>query len=130
VRRCVGYLRYDTPQELDLLRAICQRQTMLSNYFYPWMKLVAKSRKGARVYRRYDVPRTPCQRLLERQDVPPQVKERLTSTFASLNPAVLKRELSQPQSRLYQAASAKPASAVHTRGYEIVIRRRSGWILT
>jgi hypothetical protein len=45
----------------------------LSNYYYPSMKLVAKSRRGSRVYRRDDTPRTPCQRLLERSDVPDTV---------------------------------------------------------
>ena len=126
VRRSVGYLRYDTPEELSFLQAIYQRQTLLSNYFYPWMKLVAKSRRGARVYRRYDIPRTPCQRLLERQDVPSTTKESLRATFDRLNPAALKRELTELQQRLYQMASAKPTPVFHTRGKELVIHRRSG----
>jgi hypothetical protein len=122
VRRTVGYLRYDTPEELELLHAIYQRQTLLSNYFYPWMKLVGKSRRGARVYRRYDIPRTPCQRLLERADVLEPVKERLKRTFESLNPAELKRELTELQNRLYARSSAKPAPTVRPRGKGIEIR--------
>jgi hypothetical protein len=127
VRRTVGYLRYDTPEELALLQAIYQRQTLLSNYyFYPWMKLVGKSRRGARVYRRYDTPRTPCQRLLERADVPTQVKKTLERTFETLNPAALKRELTELQNRLYDIASAKPLPTIHPRGKELVIRAAQG----
>jgi hypothetical protein len=126
VRRSVGYLRYDTPRELALLREIYQRQTLLSNYFYPWMKLASKSRRGARVYRRYDVPRTPCQRLLEHPDVSAEVKQRLRDTFGSLNPAAVKRELGELQSCLTQIASSKPAPVVHTKGPDIVFGRRFG----
>lgn len=126
VRRTVGYLRYDTSEELALLQAIYQLQTLLSNYFYPWMKLVGKSRRGARVYRRYDTPRTPCQRLLERADVPTQVKQQLERTFERLNPAALKRELTELQNRLYDLASAKPLPTVRPRGVELVIRTRHG----
>jgi hypothetical protein len=126
VRRTVGYLRYDTPEELALLQAIYQLQTSLSNYFYPWMKLVGKSRRGARVYRRYDTPQTPCQRLLERADVPTQVKQQLERTFERLNPAALKRELTELQNRLYDLASAKPLPAIHPRGKELVIATKHG----
>lgn len=123
VRRTVGYLRYDTPEELALLEAIYQRQTLLSNYFYPWMKLIGKSRRGARVYRHHDTPRTPCQRLLERADVPASTKEQLQRTFDSLNPAALKRELTELQNQLYKQASSKPTPHfTYIRGKELVIR--------
>ena len=125
VRRTVGYLRYDTPEELALLQGIYQRQTLLSNYFYPWMKLNGKSRRGARVYRRYDTPRTPCQRLLERTDVPSSIKQQLQRTFQSLNPAALKRELTELQNRLYDLASAKPLPVIHPRGPELEIKPHS-----
>jgi hypothetical protein len=125
VRHCVGYLRYDTPEELTLLGAIYQRQTLLSNYFYPYMKLVAKSRRGARVYRQHDLPRTPCQRLLEREEVPQTTKDHLRATFEAMNPAALKRELTDLQQRLYQIASAKPAPIIRARGKELVIHPRS-----
>jgi hypothetical protein len=121
VRRTVGYLRYDTPQELRLLKAIYERQTLLSNYFYPWMKLAAKTRRGARVYRQYDAPRTPLQRLLERDDVPAATKARLQSVFNQLNPAHLKRELTELQVRLYAVASRKPAPNLRAHGPRLEI---------
>jgi hypothetical protein len=126
VRHTVGYLRYDTPEELALLQAIYQRQTLLTNYFYPCMKLAGKSRRGARVYRRHDTPRTPCQRLLERADVSAQVKQTLQATYDALNPAALKRELTHLQEQLYRFSSAKPAAAIRPRGKELVIHAKPG----
>jgi hypothetical protein len=126
VRRTVGYLRYDRLEELHLLGEIYRRQTLLTNYFYPWMKLISKSRRGARVYRRYDTPRTPCQRLLELSEVPESTRQALQDTFLSLNPAALKRELTELQNRLYELAASKPPPDIHPRGQELSIRSRPG----
>jgi hypothetical protein len=126
VRRSVGYQRYDTEEELALLREIYQRQTLLSNYFYPCMKLVGKSRRGSRVYRRYDTPRTPYQRLLERPEVSDGTKQELTRIFNQLNPALLKRELTELQQQLFQLAASKPPPHGHARGKEFVIKPRLG----
>jgi transposase InsO family protein len=122
VRRTVGYLRYDTPEQLKLLSDIYERQTVLSNYFYPWMKLVDKSRRGARVYRRYDAPRTPAQRLLEHPTVPAQTKQQLLQTFQTLNPAALKRELTDLQNQLYQFSSHRPLPPNRPSGRRLEIR--------
>lgn len=124
VRHTVGYLRYDTPEQLALLRAIYHRQTSLTNYFFPCMKLASKTRRGARVYRRYDTPRTPCQRMLERSDVAPEIKEQLRATFLSLNPALLKKELTELQNQLTRSASGKPLPQLHPRGQQLHIRPR------
>jgi hypothetical protein len=121
VRHTVGYLRYDTAAERHLLKQIYERQTLLSNYFYPWMKLATKTRRGARVYRRYDTPRTPFQRLLERSDVSPTTKHRLQLVFDSLNPAQIRRELTKLQEQLYKLASGKPAPKGPHRGKAIHI---------
>lgn len=121
VRRTVGYLRYDTDQERALLSQIYQRQTLLTNYFYPCMKLVEKTRRGSFVRRRYDTPRSPYQRLMERPEVPQDVKRALTWTFTYLNPAQIKRELTELQQRLYEIASSKPLPDIPPRGRELVI---------
>ena len=122
VRRTVGYLRYDTEEELELLRAIYQRQTLLCNYFYPSMKLIKKSRRGSRVYRPHDTPQTPYHRLLKREEVPAKTKQQLTRIFNRTNPALLKRELTDLQQKLFNLASSKPPPQARPRGKELVIR--------
>ena len=54
VRTAVGYLRYDTQEQLRLLNQLYAQLQLLVNFFYPSMKLIEKVRAGARVYKRYD----------------------------------------------------------------------------
>ena len=69
VRRFVGYYRYDTKQECDLLNELYAVLRDYNNFFLPSLKLKEKVREGARVTRRYHPAQTPYQRLL---DSPPE----------------------------------------------------------
>ena len=64
VRRAVGYQRFDTEQQLDLLNQLYELLDLYNNFFQPSMKLQSKERHGARVKKTYDQARTPYQRLL------------------------------------------------------------------
>jgi hypothetical protein len=110
VRRTVGYLRYDTPTELRVLSHIYRLSSLYVNFFQPQMKLVEKTRRGAKVSRRYDTPRTPYRRLLASQWVPAEAKEDLTRIYEGLNPVALKQEITALQERLLRLARRrKPA---------------------
>ena len=62
VRELVGYHRYDTPRELELLNQVWELDRIFTNYLLPQQKLVAKTRHGAKVTKRHDRPATPHQR--------------------------------------------------------------------
>lgn len=64
VRRAVGYLRYDTEQELKLLNELYGNLRLYTNYFQPVMKMVDKQREGSQVKKKYDQARTPYERVL------------------------------------------------------------------
>ncbi|MDQ0675086.1 hypothetical protein QFZ36_002647 [Pseudarthrobacter siccitolerans] len=64
VRQTVGYHRYDTAGELELLNRIWALQRLLTNHFGAQQKLVAKVRTGAKISKTYDRPATPFQRVL------------------------------------------------------------------
>jgi hypothetical protein len=64
VREYVGYRRFDTPAELQALAAVYRSRCPLLNYFLPTVKLIDKTRVGAKVRKVYDQPRNPYQRLL------------------------------------------------------------------
>ena len=100
VRRHVGYLRIESEQEIELLNQIHDRVRLLVNFFYPSQKLIAKTRQGARVRRRYDDPMTPYQRVLACPEVAAAAKQRLRRQFETLNPAALQRELADLQQQL------------------------------
>jgi hypothetical protein len=109
VRRAVGYLRYDTPEELEILSELYRALVPYVNFFQPQMKLVAKTRKGAKVTKRFDTARTPYRRVLESREVAEEAKERLRAIYLELNPARLKRDLASCQARLLDLSAHKPA---------------------
>ncbi|MEF9427579.1 MAG: transposase family protein [Candidatus Mariimomonas ferrooxydans] len=100
VRQYVGYFRYDIEEELNTMNELYRNLSLYLNYFHPVMKLKSKERTGSRVKKRYDVPRTPYQRLLESPEIPKQYKEKIKQVYAGLNPAGLHREITRLQNKL------------------------------
>jgi hypothetical protein len=69
VRQQVGYGRYDTPAELEVLSELYGHLRLYVNFFQPQMRLVEKTRREAKVARRYTA-RTPYRRVLASLHVP------------------------------------------------------------
>ena len=107
VRRAVGYMRHDTPEELAILNELYRYLRLYSNFFQPVMKLLEKTRIGSKVRKKYDEAQTPYQRVLASPDVSKEVKKQLRSQYRKLNPAELKRKIENMQRRLIQVASDK-----------------------
>ena len=107
VRRAVGYRRYDTEEELEVLNELYDHLRLYTNFFQPVMKLIEKTRIGSRVKKKYDRARTPLQRVLESNFVPKQAKEALRQEYAKLNPVKLKREIIRLQERLDDLVRSK-----------------------
>lgn len=100
VRRMVGYQRYDTEEELQLLNQLYSRVRLYYNFFQVSMKLRSKERQGSKVRKRYDEPKTPYQRLLESASLREEEKNRLRQTYEELNVVRLKAEIDRLQQRL------------------------------
>ncbi|MHB8277722.1 MAG: integrase catalytic domain-containing protein [Candidatus Humimicrobiaceae bacterium] len=64
VRRAVGYLRYDTQQEVDILNKLYIYLGFYGNFFMPVEKLMSKTRKGSKVTKKYEEAKTPYRRVL------------------------------------------------------------------
>lgn len=76
VRRLVGYLRYDTVEEQNILNDLyCNELRLFKNFFQPVIKLVLKERFAGKIHRKYDKPRTPFQRLLESPEISKKRKQ-------------------------------------------------------
>lgn len=106
VRRAVGYGRFDTDQQLQLLNELYSQLRLYTNFFLPTMKLLSKERVGSRVKKKYDPAQTPYQRVLATRQVSKADKQQLRAKYATLNPAALKRKLDRLQQRLLQNASS------------------------
>ena len=111
VRQHVGYARYDTAAELKLLNELYGVLRLWVNYFSPQQKLRSKTRRGAKVSRRYETARTPYRRLLASQEVTGDVKRTLEAEYQQLNPAALSREIGRLQKKLVALSAAKRAPA-------------------
>lgn len=108
VRRLVGYLRYDTPEEKNILNDLYRHELRdFKNFFQPVIKLVLKERIAGRIHRIYDKPRTPFCRLLESSEVSESRKTELKNTYLSLNPAELKRQIDKKLDMLYKLYQTK-----------------------
>jgi hypothetical protein len=104
VRQVVGYERYEGERACVALQALYQPLRLYLNFFQPVMVLVEKQRLGAKLKKRYDVPKTPYQRVLEAPEIDPAIKQRLRQLYATLNPAELLRQIQRRQVALWQLA--------------------------
>lgn len=107
VRQYVGYFRYDTKGELNILNNLYRYLSLYLNYFHPLMKLKKKERIGSKVKKTYDKPKTPYQMVLDSPDVTDKNKEKLKRIYAHLNPAELVREIEKLQRKLFKIATSK-----------------------
>ena len=103
VRKLVGYYRYDTPREVDLLNKLYEKADLLDNFFIPSAKLIEKLRDAnTRVIRRvHDKPKTPFQRLIECEQLKKHDKRKLKNIFKSLDMIELRQEVNKFLQFLY-----------------------------
>jgi hypothetical protein len=108
VRQTVGYHRYDTPGELELLNRIWALQRLLTNHFGPQQKLLTKTRTGAKITKTYDAPATPYQRVLaDTGTVSKATKASLKRENRPLNPAAIQRQIQALCTDLLTLATTK-----------------------
>ena len=100
IRQAVGYARFDSPYQQDLLNKLYLLLRLRTNFFQPSMKLLAKTRIGSRVKKTYDKPITPFQRVLNSPLVEEKSKETLSKVYDSLNLVELARNISAIQAKL------------------------------
>ena len=107
IRRAVGYARYDTDKELSILNELYVYLRLYVNFFQPVRKLIKKERIGSKVIKRYDEAKTPYRRVLASPDIEDEIKMKLKSQYAMLNPAELKRKITKLQDKLLKLNALK-----------------------
>jgi hypothetical protein len=104
VRRLVGYDRYSSHAALETLNRVYDLLRLYINFFQPVMKLVAKTRHGARVHKIYDKARTPYQRLLEAGVLTEVKQQELAATYHGLNPVLFLKQINDNLECLWRLA--------------------------
>ena len=107
VRRNVGYLRYDTDEELRVLNELYIYLDSYVNYFQPVLKLISKTRVGSKVTKKYDKAKTPFRRVLESKSMDDKIKKSLKREYDRLNPVELKRNITRLQDELLKLNTLK-----------------------
>lgn len=104
VRNLFGYDRLDGEHLLPLMNEIYRAYwNPLWNYFTPVMKLKSKTRVGSKIIKKWDKPKTPCQRLLDSDHIPKHTKAHLRRRLQSKNPFFLKRQLEKKLKEFWKA---------------------------
>ena len=101
VRKMIGYGRFETRKQLEIIIRIERILAFYQNYFQPSQKLLSKTRIGAKVKKIHDVAQTPAQRLIARKDTPAATKLKLRHTSHELNLAALLRDINHLVKELY-----------------------------
>jgi uncharacterized small protein (DUF1192 family) len=107
IRRTVGYGRYDSDQEVEILNKLYGYLRCYVNFFQPVRKLVQKERIGSRIIKKYDVAQTPYRRVLACPDISEEIKMKLQRQYDMLNPAELKRQITRLQNELLRLNALK-----------------------
>lgn len=110
-RELVGYYRYDTPAELDLLNQIWALDDAFTNYFLPSLRLASKHRDGAKVVKKYHQAATPHQRALAHPATRKRPIITMNARFKKLRLGALQREILEHTGRLEVLAQAKGRTA-------------------
>ena len=104
VRQWLGYHRFDNPVIVPLLNKLYTTEWRLfHNFFCPSVKLIAKERIASKTIKRYDIPKTPYQRIMESPFVTDDVKHSLTEVFKNLNPFDLRKEIEDKLKKIFKA---------------------------
>jgi hypothetical protein len=102
VRRLVGYDRYSTRAAFECLGRVYDLIRLYVNFFQPTMKLISKSRHGARVYKVYEGALTPYQRLLKDSVLTETKKTELAAVYQGLDPARLLKQINGNLEQLWR----------------------------
>lgn len=126
VRKLVGYQRFTTAAQCEVLEQLYEAAADFRNFFQPAMKLKEKVRRGGKVRRVYEQPRTPYQRLLELGQLKPKQRRELEARYQRLNPVELRKRIEGLRSKLFDLLEREGAPAMpkyRRRGPGIELKR-------
>jgi hypothetical protein len=104
VRRIIGYDRYEGTDSWHALADLYAVLRLYVNYFQPSLKLLSKKRDGSKVTKKYDKAQTPCQRLLNSENITEEVKIKLKKEYEELDPINLLERINKGQDTFWRYA--------------------------
>jgi len=111
VRRVIGYDRFSSKEAFKALDDVYTLLRLYINFFQPVLKLLGKSRHGAKVHKVYDKAQTPYQRLLRSGMLTEEKRQELKAIYTALNPAALLRQIRGSVQYLWTLAERPPLAS-------------------
>ncbi len=108
IRRVIGYDRFSSKAAFKALDYVYTLLRLYVNFFQPVLKLVGKSRHGAKVHKVYDKAQTPYQRLLKSGELTEDKRRELAYIYGALNPVTLLKQIRQSVEHLWTLAERSP----------------------
>ena len=100
VRLLLGYQRIANPDLVQRINRLYEAANLLGNFFCSTRRLIAKERRGARYYKRYDQPATPCERVLAVAQLFPVQQAALITQSMALDPYQLRTFIDTQRSKI------------------------------
>jgi hypothetical protein len=110
IRRFIGYDRYSSKAAYECLERLYYLVRLYVNFFQPTMKLISKTRHGAKVHKIYAIAQTPYQRLLKLEALSQAKQAELAATYQGLNPVRLLKQINGNLEQLWKLADRSKAS--------------------
>jgi hypothetical protein len=104
IRRLIGYDRYSSKAAYECLGRIYNLVRLYINFFQPTMKLLKKTRHGAKVHKVYEAAQTPYRRLLKLGLLSEAKQAELAAIYQGLNPVRLRQQINDNLEKLWQLA--------------------------
>jgi hypothetical protein len=104
IRRLVGYDRYSSQAAYQCLERLYYTVRLYLNFFQPTMKLISKTRHGAKVHKVYETAQTPYQRLIKLGVLNKDKQAELASIYSGLNPVLLLNQINGNLNQLWKLA--------------------------
>jgi hypothetical protein len=108
VRKLLGWDRYDSLEAQAAINDLYRHELrLMMNLYQPSVKLVRKTRVGARLRRQYDRPQTPLDRLLASGAGDPTQLRALVRLRARVDPFVLAVAIERKLQQIYRLANRR-----------------------
>ena len=102
IRRLIGYDRYEGLSAYNALSKLYGVLRLYVNFFQPSLKLISKTRLGAKVSKKYDKAKTPYQRLVSSSNITQEIKLVLKKQYEELDPVKLLKDLEELQESFWK----------------------------
>lgn len=100
VRLLLGYQRIEKPDLVQPINRLYEAANLLGNFFCSTRRMIVKERRGARYYKRYDEPATPCERVLAASQLCPIQEAALITQSMALDPYQLRTFIDAQRTRI------------------------------